>query len=221
MRIGALRLRRAALAAWGGAAAAALAGCQTPGSQFVSTGVARGDAIPASPAFARVAAGQQMARGGMSGRTTAPVASESVMMTQPMPVIVPQSAAASSPIMGSGGMIYPLNYAPPAAPAMMPPTMTVPTAPMMTVTQQPMIMPAQQQMMPTAAAPASPVGQQTLLLVNGPNGPQYVVAEVIGQVQTQPTAPVMTMPMAHVPVAPPAPPTLPAPPTPPAPPMVM
>jgi len=36
-------------------------------------------------------------------------------------------------------------------------------------------------MMPTVAAPQSPAGQQTLLLVNGPNGPQYMIAEVIGQ----------------------------------------
>jgi len=48
MRIGALRLRRAALAA-AGIAAGTLAGCQSSGSQYAYHGVARGDMAPTRP----------------------------------------------------------------------------------------------------------------------------------------------------------------------------
>ena len=202
MGIGALRLRRAALAAVG-VAAGALAGCKSDcGSQYACHGVARGDMAPTSatsptsPAFARVAAGQQMARTTVPGRM---IGDETVVMTQSTPVFTPQTSTASStPITGSGGMVYPLNYAPAAGPAMLPPTMTVPAPQMMT--HQTMMMPMQQQMMHPGHHPGS-TGQQSLLLINGPHGPQYLIAEVLGQVQMQPTAPVMTAPVSYAPAA--------------------
>ena len=92
------------------------------------------------------AAGQQMARAGMSGQVIAPVATESVAMSQTTPVFTTQTAVAGQLIMGSGGVVYPVNYALPCA-AMMPATMTISAAPMQSapmVTHPPMAMPVQQ-----------------------------------------------------------------------------
>ena len=124
-------------------------------------------------------------------------ADETVVLTQTTPGLASPTPVATTPVAGSGGIVYPLNYAPPAGPAMLPPTMTVSTPPMMT--QQPMMMSIQYPMMPATHHPA-PTGQQSLLLINGPNGPQYLIAEVIGQVQSQPAAPVMTAPVSYAPV---------------------
>jgi len=206
MRIGALRLRRAALAA-AGIAAGALAGCQTPGTQYMHAGVARGDMVPASPALARVSAGQQLAKCGSScvtpGQVTTMVIQDPAMTATATTSTVPMQTMIAGPgIAGSGGMVYPVNYAPVPSQSM--------TSSQM-VMQQPMMMPAPQQptMQMQQQAMSVPSGQQTLLLVNGPNGPQYMIAEVIGQVQTQP-APVMTAPATYAPTVPPQAMTMPA-----------
>jgi hypothetical protein len=208
MRIGALRLRRAALAA-AGIAAGALAGCQTPGTQYMHTGVARGDMVPASPALARVSAGQQFAKCSSSGMTTTTVVPDPTMTANASSSVVPMQAVIAGPgISGSGGMVYPVNYAPVPSQSMTSGQIVMQQPVMMPAPQQPMVQ-MQPQTMPVPQAMPTPTGQQTLLLVNGPNGPQYIIAEVIGQVQTQP-ATVMTAPTAYVPATPPQAMTMPA-----------
>jgi hypothetical protein len=177
------RFMRRSLAAAGVLTAGLLSGCQTGGANYAHTGVARGDAagsMPTSPAFAQINAGRNLpmtpATGGMMMSSNGSMAA---MPSNPM-------VASGQPVMGSGGMVYPVSYSPTGPTSMHNGTMPIPT----TVVQQmptPTAAPAMMSsgsampagtMIPTPAAPTGN-GQQTLLLIQGPNGPQYVISEVI------------------------------------------
>jgi len=157
--------RRAVLAAAGFLAAGALTGCQT-GPPYAYSGVARGDigTVPTSPAFARVAAGQKMPAD-FKYIPGAPIVVIPSAPATPAPDAhsIPTSAGtpliSAQPVVGSGGVVYPAGGAVPG-----------PSIPAM----------SGQAVVPLALYTPSSVGQQTILLVNGPNGPQYVIAEVMG-----------------------------------------
>jgi hypothetical protein len=184
--------RRAVLTAAGLLAAGALTGCQT-GPPYAYTGVARGDvgACPVSPAFARVAAGQKLPADVKyipgapivvipSGPVTPAPDAHSITTATGTPLISAPMPS-GQPLVGSGGVVYPAGGAPQlqAVPPM-----------------------SGQAVVPLALYTPSSVGQQTILLVNGPNGPQYVIAEVMGSAP----APVPTgMPVMPASTAMPAP----------------
>jgi hypothetical protein len=179
MQIRAKRLRRAAMAA-GAVAAAGLAGCQSAGTHFAQGGVARGETYANSSAVAQKQSSQQMmiAPGTASGQTMM-TAGQPGMMIPGQPLPANQTMMMSGPPMvGSGGTVYPVNYTPAAGPQMMqvmPTNFTPPTMP------GPAMMQTQQQV--TATLPVTPgaIGQPTIMLVNGPNGPQYVITEMVSQ----------------------------------------
>jgi hypothetical protein len=213
MRIGMLTVRRRSLLA--GAAAGLLCGCQSTGTQFATPGVARGDMmlgspgqVVTSPAFAQIAAGQQIA-----ARMPTPAAGQPMMMSA-VPTYTGQPVIVGPPVMGSGGLVYPVAYVPASQlPAGTPTMMTsssmaaVPQAmPANTVVQSQPVMLSSVPVMPAAGT----TGQPVITVVNGPNGPQYVITtEVMGSAPPAPpaaSAPVVTVPAAPAPVpAPPAP----------------
>src|SRR5262245_37749161 len=121
MRIRAMRLSRRTLLAAGALAAGALTGCTTtsPSPQFSQPGVARGDSskILGSPAFAQVAAGQQLPSSTLvasrtipSSGMTAGIASTPGIMSPGMAMPSYQTAMGSPQVLGSGGMVYPITY---------------------------------------------------------------------------------------------------------------
>jgi hypothetical protein len=203
MLIRALKVRRRAFLAAGAFAAATLAGCQS-GQQFARPGVAHGDTGPAanSPAFAQIEKGQNLAGGRMSAPMTNGMAATSPGMTMPQ-----YQMAAGQPMMGSGGMVQPIAYS--SAGPMPMQSMPMQSMPMQTMQMQtmPMMQPQmmyQQQTMPTVAA------QPTYMVVNGPNGPQYMLVppEMMASMTpaTAPTTPMMPMmPMMTTMVGTPAP----------------
>ena len=214
MRMRALRGRRMALAAAGLLVAGALTGCRNGGAPFAYSGVARGDIgmAPTSPAFAQVAAGQRMAadpKGHVTFVTSSPVPAGSTEMMAPG---TPLTMMSGQPIVGSGGVVYPVGYTQSgqiimAAPAMnMPvhhmsaPTMSMPTpsGPTMPTVSAPAVT------MPTSVPTSGTSGQPMLLLIQGPNGPQYVIAEVLGAAPTA-AAPIIPAPTpaAPAPIIPP------------------
>jgi hypothetical protein len=151
-----------------------------------------------SPAFARVAAGQKMPADLKyipgapivvipSGPPTPAPDTHSIPTSTGTPLISGPMPSAQ-PLVGSGGVVYPAGAAMPgpSIPAMSGPAVV-----------------------PLALYTPSSVGQQTILLVNGPNGPQYVIAEVMGSAPAP--VPAMTgapvMPASTVMPAPAVPPT--------------
>src|SRR5262249_53051214 len=111
MRIGMLTVRRRSLLA--GAAAGLLCGCQHAGTQFATPGVARGDMllggpgrVPPPPAFAQIPAGQQTAARPPTAAPGQPMMMSAVPSYTGQPVIV------GPPVMGSGGLVYPVAYVP-------------------------------------------------------------------------------------------------------------
>src|SRR5215207_7813674 len=112
------RRRPAVLAAAGLLAAGALTGCKT-GAPYAYTGVTRGDAgaVPMSPAFAHVAAGQKMPADLKfvpgaptivipSGAAMPPADGQSVTTAPGTPMIMAPMPA-GQPLVGSGGVVYP------------------------------------------------------------------------------------------------------------------
>lgn len=197
-------------------AIASLSGCQGGGTQFAnpfsSREVAQPNAMPgmmpASPAFSRVQAGQNMAMMAPGYPQGQPM-----MMApgypQGQPMMVPQQGQpmmmAQQPIVGSGGMVYPVGYqqgqpmmmqpAPGMAPGMAYPPSAGPAA---VYTPNAPVMQAPPPVMPNNPQPTQP-GVTT---IQGPNGPITVTTEVFDQpppVQSQPT------------FTPPAPVTIPLP----------
>jgi hypothetical protein len=165
--------RRAALAAAGLLAAGALSGCQSGSAPYAYSGVARGDVglVPTSPAFAQVAAGQRFP----ADLKYVPGAPTTVI---PSPRSVP---ADCQPVVGSGGVVYSASRSPGAGSGSMPGAATAPGSPGLMAASSTVALPT----VPTVASVPAPAGawtggQQTILLVNGPNGPQYVIAEVLG-----------------------------------------
>ena len=171
----------------------ALAGCQAPGTQFASpfagTAMDHPNApamMPASPAFSRVQAGQNLPMMAPQQMMAPgyPQGMPSVQMGMPMPGY-PQGMAQQQqqPMMGSGGMVYPVGFqqaqpqmqmapqyqqqtfAPPPGPAMV--YTPAPTAP---VTQAP----------PPVVTGAQPGVQ----VIQGPNGPITVTTEIFDQPPT-------------------------------------
>jgi hypothetical protein len=209
--------RRAVLAAAGLLAAGALTGCKAGGMPFAYAGVARGDVgcVPASPALAHAAAGQHMDLKFVPGAPTTilpscpgvPGGDGMTMTASPGAPMASAPLPPGPPVVGSGGLVYPVGSAPttgqvtPASapgPSLPSPGMSTVAAP------APAVMPFQS--VPTMVAQSgaslptynpSAVGQQMILLVNGPNGPQYVIAEVMGSAP----APVPAMPMPVTPAA--------------------
>jgi hypothetical protein len=149
--------------------------------------------MPMSPAYAQINAGRNLpmtpASGGMMMSSTGSMA----MMPSN------QMIASGQPIMGSGGMVYPVGYSPAGPMPMHSGTMPIPTTvvqSMPTPAAVPTMM-SSSSAMPAGTvvpAPAAPTGngQQTLLLIQGPNGPQYVISEVISStpLSTTPGAPI-------------------------------
>jgi hypothetical protein len=186
-----------------GAVAVFGAGCQAGSTQFASPFGYRDtmtpSTVPASPAFAQVAAGQHLPVGAMAQRPG--------MMQgyQPQGMI-----AGGPPIVGSGGMVYPVGYLPSTSQPQMP--MMAGHQPMMNHAMQPMQQPMMQQtmqqptmqqgqmhpqmmgsmpvhphmagMLPVQSQSPAP-SQPQVTVVQGPNGPQYVYTEVV----SSPTAP--------------------------------
>jgi len=180
MHIGMLTLRRTALLA--GAAAGLLSGCQTAGSQFANPGVARGDGSTAtvvtSPAFAQVAAGQNLVPVShptvMPGRIPMSAAGQPQMMLSSVPTFTGQPMVVGPAVMGSGGLVYPVAYVPAGSQPMMT-TQVMSSSAGTVATSQPVMM-SSVPVMPAAGT----AGQPTLSVVHGPNGLQYVITEVVG-----------------------------------------
>lgn len=165
--------------AWTGAGvllAGLLTGCQGSGVQVIrgdGTGLPPQASNVNTPAFAQVAAGQNLPTG------TNP------MVVNRMPT---QPLVAGQPVVGSGGAVYPLQGAP--------------HQPMMVAQPQPMLMqPPQQHMMVAQPQPqpqptmvqGQPYGQP-IGIVQTPTGPQYVYAEAPTPgmpVQGAPTSPIV------------------------------
>jgi hypothetical protein len=105
-----------------------------------------------------------------SGPATPPPDGQSITITPSTPLITAPMPS-GHPLVGSGGVVYPAGG---PAPGM--PFQAVPAV-------------SGQAGVPLALYTPAAVGQQTILLVNGPNGPQYVIAEVLGSA----LAPVPTM----------------------------
>jgi hypothetical protein len=237
MRIRPLKLKRRAILAAGALAVGVLGGCQMPGQQFAQPGVARGDTGAVSPAFAQVNAGQRMAQQtAMAGQMSMPMNSGMTMMQPSMTAMQPQMMASGQQMMGSGGMVHPVAYSA-SGPIMMQPGSVTTPMPVM-YPQQGMVSPVTP--MQTGTVQSMPVsgGQPTYVLVNGPNGPQYMLVEMMPQniPASAPTptvatpvmmpsspatlpvgAPVHAVPAGTIPApepAPPAPPTFAAPPAP-------
>jgi hypothetical protein len=196
-----------ALAAAGLLAAGALTGCRNGATPFAYSGVARGDIgmAPTSPAFAQVAAGQRLAadpKGHVTYMTSPMPAGSTEMMAPGTPLTMTQMTG--QPIVGSGGVVYPVGYTHGGQMIMAAPTtgmQQVHTMPM-TPTQTGPVMPTsapQPTGMPTGAATFGPGGQM-LLMIQGPNGPQYAIAEVLGPVTAAPQ-PMMPAPAPAAPTA--------------------
>lgn len=195
----------------------ALTGCQTPGTQVAMPwGNARqpdqpnavAGTMPTSPAFGRVQAGQSL-----------PMMQQGMMPQQmmaaayPQPGMMPQQMMAQQPVMGSGGMVYPVSYQQPGQPPMM-------MAPPM---QQQIMAPQQINYAPppgsaTLYTPAAPVTQAPpvvpaapvpgVTVTQGPNGPITVTTEILDQPPTaapQPSGPTFNAPAPYVVPAPEAP----------------
>ncbi len=178
------RSRRAMLAAVG-LAAGTLVGCQSTGQQFAQPGVARGDLkSPVSPAFAQIEAGRQMTNG--SGRM-----SPQMVMQQPM-MASHHANQRGIPALGSGGIVYPVGNGQPHMQQQMMTMQGMPQQMMpMQQMQQPIIMTMQAS--PGMLMPA-PAGQPIFMIVNGPNGPQYVQVDSVLPAPSSPVS--MTVPMA-------------------------
>jgi len=190
MGMRAFKLSRRAVLAASALAAGTLVGCQSTGQQFAQPGVARGDhKSPTSPAFAQVEAGRQLTNSGRMSPQMA-IQNQPTMMSPSMVMASNQTGNQGMPVMGSGGMVYPVAYvgSGQTTPQQMMPmqSMTQQMMPMQSMPQQGMMtmhsmpqsamMPAQQSpgiVMPASAA----AGQPLYMIVNGPNGPQYVQVE--------------------------------------------
>jgi len=179
---------------------ASLTGCQNAGTQFANPWAARPmeqpnamvGMMPASPAFSRVQAGQNLplTQPGMMQPGMMP--QQQVMAGQgyPQQGMMPQQQMMTQqmmpqPVMGSGGMVYPVGYQPGQpmmgqpqqqmmpqqgmtyVPQPGPATVYTPNAP---VTQAPPIMPAPQ-----------PAPQAGVSVTQGPNGPITVTTEIFEQ----------------------------------------
>lgn len=120
-----------------------------------------------SPAFAQVAAGQNLPMG------AAPIAANRPLM-------------AGQPVVGSGGAVYPVNYGGQPQPTLV---AGQPMQPMMV--GQPMPQP-QPQPQPMPAAPVAGQTQQIVGVVQTPNGPQYVYAEAPPPAMPTPVMPTTT-----------------------------
>lgn len=171
-----------------GLAAGTLVGCQSTGQQFAQPGVARGDLkSPVSPAFAQIEAGRQMTNG--SGRM-----SPQMVMQQPM-MASHHANQRGIPALGSGGIVYPVANVGNGQPHMQQQMMTMQGMPQqmmpMQQMQQPIIMTMQAS--PGMLMPA-PAGQPIFMIVNGPNGPQYVQVDSVLPAPSSPVS--MTVPMA-------------------------
>jgi hypothetical protein len=201
------------LAAAGLLAAGALTGCQS-GAPYAHTGVARGDMgyVATSPAFAQVAAGHRLAadpKGAVTLLASSPMSSGQHELVAPGTHLA-MTQMTGQPVVGSGGVVFPIGYVHAAGQVMMPGSTTPGTSMSMPASSSTMTMASPQPMMmsshPMPAIPpaAGATGQQMLLLVQGPNGPQYLIAEVLGQ-------PMMAMPApATAPMVMPAPGIVPA-----------
>jgi hypothetical protein len=204
MRQRALNGRRAL---WAGAGVfAMLTGCQGAGTQLVQPGasrepVAMSGAMPTSPAFSQVAAGQSLPMGMRSGGNVMPVAQGQpmVMMNNVptytgQPVVMNQPIMANQPLVGSGGMVYPVGYTPGGPAPVGQPVMggQVMQGPMMS--QPAMMMPS---------------GTPGLSVIQTPTGPQYVATPT----ELTPTvaAPVQVPASVPAPIPGPAPAPAPAP----------
>jgi hypothetical protein len=204
MRIGMLTVRRRSLLA--GAAAGLLCGCQSAGTQFATPGVARGDMaigssgqVVTSPAFAQIAAGQHIA-----ARSPMPACGQPMVLSS-VPAYTGQPVIVGPPVMGSGGLVYPVAYVPASQLPAGTPTVTpsamaaVPQAmPANTMVQSQPVMLSSVPVLPAAGT----TGQPVVTVVNGPNGPQYVITtEVMGSAPPAPSpTPVVTVPVAPAPV---------------------
>jgi hypothetical protein len=158
-------------------AASVLSGCQGTGTQFVPPGretVTMSGAMPTSPAFSQVAAGQTLPVGARTGGAMmpAPQGGQMVMMNNVptytgQPMVMNQPMVMSQPMVGSGGMVYPVGYTP-GGPAPM-------TQPIMSQS----MVGGQMQMMPQAPMMSQPgmmmpSGTPGLSIIQTPTGPQYV-----------------------------------------------
>ena len=173
---------------------ASLTGCQNAGTQFANPWASRpmeqpnamAAMMPTSPAFSRVQAGQNLPvmQSGMMPQQQMMVGQgypQQGMMPQQQ--MMAQQPMMPQPVMGSGGMVYPVGYQPGQPPMMG--------------------QPQQQQMMPqqgmtyipqpgpatvytpnapvTQAPPIMPAPQPGVSVTQGPNGPITVTTEVFEQ----------------------------------------
>ena len=222
-------LRRRGLAAAGVLAAGVLSGCHSP-DQFLHAGVARGDLVGSSPAMpaVRPPVDRSLAAGpGAGGMMVVAGDPAQPMNTVAMPAT---QVADSGPVMNAGEVVSPMAPAPvqmaPVPPATVQAGATLPamTMPVQTAAMPPMPVQAitvqatglsstmQQAAIPgtpvttTMALPTAPArgtGTPILMLIQGPNGPQYVITEVLSVVPLpSPTA---------TPAPTPAPMSMPAP----------
>ena len=203
-----------------------LVGCQAPGTQFASpfAGAQAMDhpnmpaMMPASPAFSRVQAGQNLPM--MQPGMMAPQTQMQMVYPQGMPQMqmgYPQGMVQQSqpqPVMGSGGWVYPVGYQqpgmmqpqmqmapqyPPQYPQQYPPqTFAPPPGPATLYT-------------PAAAVTPAPAPQPNVSVIQGPNGPITVTTELFDQPPpAQGGAPTFnapapyTVPMPDAPALPPA-----------------
>lgn len=205
------RLLRRGLAAAGVLAAGVLTGCHSP-NQFLHTGVARGDSAGSGlstsmvvrPPVERTLAATPGA-GGMMVASADPVQPVTTMPGTPVADFAPITNGGD--VVFQSGSATPTAPAPmpPAPPVTVqvgatlpPPTMPVqpgaiPPMPVQAITVQATgVTPATQQaaipgtpVTTTMAMPAAPVhgtGTPILMLIQGPNGPQYVITEVLSVV---------------------------------------
>ena len=172
-----IKRRAGRLLAGGGLLAAGLlSGCQGAGTQLVGTWGGRGDStaapatMPASPAFAQAAAGQGLPAGSQVMMANRP--GQPGMMPVGQPIMTQQG------FVGPGTLGYPVGYAPAAG---------MPQQMMMVPQPQPMMMSAPPMMAgPVMSSPTptlswgtpTPGATPTVSIVQGPNGPQYVITEV-------------------------------------------
>lgn len=194
--------RRAILTA-GALAAGALAGCQTPGQQFSGPGVARGDTGGhRSPAFAQVEKGQGLTQSVAVGGMPMNMNNGMAMMQPGMSMSNYQMAG--QPMMQPGNFVSPVGYSMPGTmPMQSMPMQTMPmqSMPMQTMQSMPMqtmqMMPGTMNTMPAVPMQTMPsMPQATYMLVNTPNGPQYVM---VAQEMPAPTPGTTTMPMVTTP----------------------
>ena len=207
---------------------ASLTGCQSAGPQFASPWAARqydqpnaiAGMMPTSPAFSRVQAGQNlpvMQQGMMTQQGMMPQQQMMAGPGYPQGMMPQQQMMAQQPVMGSGGMVYPVGYQQGGQPMMAGPGQVMPNQPMMnqqgmTYIPQPGPATVYTPAAPvTQAPPVTPAPQPGVTVTQGPNGPITVTTEIFEQPPTTPGQPGQVNFTPVMPAGQPAQVTMPAP----------